>query len=266
MLAPRLLWAIEGVWPRLRHIGPWLVRSREFGPETYDTVLESKRILCSHVAIVSGRQYSDVLGYLHELDGDSGLKDYFRHAVEASSYRWSLDAAFQPGRRLAYYLLVRALRPALVVEAGSRHGHASLLVSRALQRNRLEGYPGDFLGIERDHSLDAFLWRQYPDRVGNIIHGDSSAVLAGLERSIDLFIHESSPQEPHCSQQIASLRPRLTPHSVVAVPWQIAQYMELAEQLGWAFIAHQDAPLKHWYAGSRFLVLFRERVPRSSAA
>jgi hypothetical protein len=47
-----------------------------------------------------------------------------------------------------WYATVRLLRPSLVVEAGVQEGLGTLVLLRALERNRLEGTPGRLISVD----------------------------------------------------------------------------------------------------------------------
>lgn len=257
LLPLRFFIAVQNVWHRMFPILPWLLRSREFGVETYRTTRLNQIALCSTLAVVTGKPASELRRYLDEIDSDVALHDYLRSVIRASQFRWSLDHEFGPGRRLAYYLLIRALRPRFVVEAGVKHGFGALLISRALARNREEGDVGEYLGLELQGKYDSFIWRNYPDRVGKIEYGDSASLIAELQAKIDCFIHETTSEPEHVIAQLSALLPRLSENSVIASPWLLPELIEYAEAHHKSFLVHQEDPDCHWYAGSKSIFVFR---------
>jgi hypothetical protein len=257
MIAPRLAFAIrDGVAAPLTAIFPWLVSSREIGNWTYDTTSENKLVLCSTISIVSGVDVDTVIGYCDELYGDDDLKEYLKSAVAASSEKWQMDPGFKPGRRLAYYLLARALKPKLVVEAGVDKGLTSILVSRALELNAREGRDGRYIGIEYSQTKPIDVYRRYPGQKGPIETGDSIAFLEKFKGAIDLFIHETLATAGHMRAQLAAVEDKMSPNGVIASGWTTAAGIDYALRKRLRVLVHKDEPVAHWHSGSRVLIIF----------
>ncbi len=92
----------------------------------------------------------DILaGYVEEADQDPELGSRLTGRL-----RWRLDVKHRPqlGNRLGWYVLIRALRPKLVVETGIYNGLGSLTLLRALERNRQEGTPGELISFDRNEA------------------------------------------------------------------------------------------------------------------
>ncbi len=105
--------------------------------------------------------------------------------------RLSIKRHNPPGNRLPWYLAVRALKPALVVESGILNGMGSLVLLRALAHNEMEGSPGRLVSF--DPVADAG-WL-VPERLrGNWErHAETTD---GLERTlagreVGVFVHDS---------------------------------------------------------------------------
>jgi hypothetical protein len=90
---------------------------------------------------------SQAAGYVQEAEQDGELRELLRERT-----RGRLDRRRTPlyGRRLGWYALVRALKPALIVETGIHDGLGSVLLLRALQRNRAQGAPGRLISVDVD--------------------------------------------------------------------------------------------------------------------
>jgi predicted O-methyltransferase YrrM len=101
---------------------------------------------------VTGIPLDTLSGYVSEADHDPELGERL-----ARRLRWRFDVKRRPqlGNRLGWYVLIRGLRPELVVETGIYNGLGSLTLLRALQHNRAEGAPGRLVSFDRS---DAAGW------------------------------------------------------------------------------------------------------------
>jgi hypothetical protein len=260
LILPRTVHALisAGVMKKAAAAVRWGLRCRDPGVRAYRTDKLNQYELCSVISFVSRRPLIEVLSYNREIQSDELLEKHIRNAVSQTPEKWSHDAEYQLGRRLAYYLLVRSLRPKFVVEAGVDRGLGALVISRALERNAAEGAGGDYLGIEADGGKEPFLYSRYPGKIGNVMRGDSATEIAKLKKKIDLFIHETCTEPKHVKEQIGAVRHALAGDGVIAVPWLLDDFIDFAMEDGRRFLTHKDQPLEHWYEGSRMVFLFRD--------
>ena len=250
MMVPRFFGALSVASRPLARIFPWLFRSREYGNFTYDTSEISRIGLCGMVAAISGRELATVTSYVNELIDNRMFAEHVKHEHELSERRWSSDSHFHPGRRLFYYLLVRALRPGFVVEAGVDKGLGGAIISEAIRRNGM----GDYLGIESNPLQDCSIYETFPEKVGSVVRGDSVAVLASMTRPIDLFIHDTTSESEHVRRQLSSLT--MAANGVIASGWPLREFVEYAISHGMRLLTHQEEPVGHWYSGSRLIAIY----------
>ncbi len=262
MVVPRAGLALKaaGIGPRLGAIARWAVTSREHVNFTYDTTRDSQRLLCAAIAEIAGCPTSEVVDHLDQLLADRDLIAHVETVSRSPASRHRVDPGFKPGRRIAFYLLARVLKPRFVVEAGVDRGLGALLISHALNMNAAEGFPGDYLGIEFDAEKPIPLYQGYPHRVGNITRGDSIAVVAALDRPIDLFIHDTTTEPAHVSAQLAAVAQKRSPHGVIASTWSMPQLTEFALRGGLGILTHQEEPVGHWFSGDRVAMVFPRRL------
>jgi hypothetical protein len=102
--------------------------------------------LAHWAANVAGCDVDQAMVYVAELDADYVLGDRVR-AATAGHWLWT-KASPPFGRRAGWYALVRAIRPALIVETGVHDGLGSLVLLRALERNIEEGHPGRLVSFD----------------------------------------------------------------------------------------------------------------------
>lgn len=113
--------------------------------ESYTYELADEPRLVGELAQVLGCAESELTRYAEETRTDPELNARLRRHM-----RWRSDTKrhLPLGHRLAWYLIVRARKPELVVETGIYKGLGSLVLLRALERNREDGFPGDLMSFD----------------------------------------------------------------------------------------------------------------------
>jgi Methyltransferase domain len=113
--------------------------------ESYSYELEDEVAFVRELADVFGEPRARLRRFAEETRQDPELNERL-----ARHNRWRFDVKRRPplGHRLAWYLAVRARRPAVVVETGIYRGLGSLVLLRALERNRQEGFPGELISFD----------------------------------------------------------------------------------------------------------------------
>jgi hypothetical protein len=115
--------------------------------ESYSYELTNQQEVLRGIAEVLGSTYEELAGYAAEIPGDPEFNDRL-----ARHLRWRVDVKHRPalGHRLGWYVIARALKPALIVETGIYNGLGSLTLLRALERNAREGASGELLSFDID--------------------------------------------------------------------------------------------------------------------
>jgi hypothetical protein len=126
--------------------------------ESYTYRVGNVDAMCAAVAEVTGIPVGRLTSFVAEAEADPELGERLARRV-----RWRLDVKRRPalGVRLGWYVLVRALRPSLVVETGIYNGLGSLALLRALERNRADGQPGELLSFDRSSEAGWMVDRSY---------------------------------------------------------------------------------------------------------
>lgn len=265
LVGPRAMMAHKAsrVAPQLGRVLAWSLRSRETANFTYETTHESKLLLAGIVAEITGRPLRAVIADVEELGRDRELAGHVAAAALAPDSRWHVDPGFLPGRRLAFYLLARSLKPARIVEAGVDKGLGAVLMSRALTLNAAEGHPGDYLGLELDAEKPITLYEGFPGRIGRIVRGDALALVRADRGPIDLFIHDTIAEAGHMTAMLEAVRPLMAPRGVVASTWTTPTLIEHAVGHGLELLTHQEETAGHWFPGDRVAFLYGYGVARA---
>ncbi len=175
----------SAVRARPRQALRYLLLDRETTNLTYDIANEDE--LAAFLAASLGRSMLEIESYLDEARDDAELASRLARRLRAHGER-NPEPRF--GRRLGWYVVVRCLQPALVVETGVHDGLGSALILRALELNAREGRPGRLSGFDLDPKSG---WLVEGVEGFELVVGDVrttlSPSLAG--REVGVFIHDS---------------------------------------------------------------------------
>ena len=184
----------------------WLFTSREHHNYTYDLTTLSRDHLAWFVAVTCDVPVATVRGYFAEIEGDDALRAHIERATAASARRGLADKKVRYARRIGWYAIVRARRPAHVVETGVDKGLGTCVLASALLRNAAEGDPGRVTSLdinpEAGYLASAAPWTEVVD----LVIGDSIASIGALDRPVDLFLHDSDHTIAHERREFAADR------------------------------------------------------------
>lgn len=176
----------------LRSRASYVLASPELGDFSYD--LHDHGFYANFLAGAFGAPASEYLGYLNEIAGDDVL---------ARDYREQRRASLTPRRpglaqRMLWYAIIRQSAPRLVVEAGAWYGLGSLVILRALERNREDNRarPGSLVSIDADPSQGWLVPPRFDsDPIYRHVAGYTTDVLEPLladSDGVDVFINDVS--------------------------------------------------------------------------
>jgi hypothetical protein len=111
---------------------------------TYE--LANQDELATWVAEVAAVPPAEVEPVFAEAEADAELR---ARVVRATAGHWWWSKRSPPfGKRIAWYALARLRRPQLVIETGVHDGLGSLILLRALERNRADGADGELVSFD----------------------------------------------------------------------------------------------------------------------
>ena len=206
--------------------------SREYSNFSYEITSTSRAGLCGMVAVIANTDIQSVVAFADELQSNTEMAEHVRSDHGESDRKWSSDPQFRPGRRLLYYLLVRALKPGFVVEAGVDKGLGAAIICEALHCNAAEGRDSDYLGIENNPLQRSSIYVRFPHKRGEIRRGNSPDVIRNLPCKIDLFVHETTSDPGHVRAQLEALQGHMAVQGVIASPCAPSQFAEYAANNG----------------------------------
>jgi predicted O-methyltransferase YrrM len=243
--------------PKLWQAASWVVMSREDTNYTYPLSSRSLGYLAHTVALVAGTSYETAYSYIAEARDDERLKNHVIRTIQQSRYRERSDERCEFGRRFGWYAFARTLKPRVIVETGIDKGLGSVLLCAALLRNREEGFPGHYYGIDINPAAGWLLAPPY-DELGKILYGDSVATLENLAASVDLFINDSDHSAEYEYREYKAIEPKLSASAVILgdnAHWT-DKLAVFSREAGRAFLYFQDEPENHWYPGDGMGISF----------
>jgi methyltransferase family protein len=188
--------------------------------------------------------------YLREPDTDPVFGDDWRRRMR---FRPNVKWKAQLANRLLWWGVVRCIRPRLVVECGVFNGLGSLVLLRALERNREEGDSGELISIDEDPTNG---WAVPPAlrRDWTTVAGLTSDVLEDClaGREVDLLIHDTvHSYENQMLEFSAALEHRSNPLVLIdSSGGRTPALEELCLARGGRYRHFQDLPQDHFYVGN----------------
>jgi hypothetical protein len=161
--------------------------------ESFSFEVDNEAELVRALARVLRCPSDELAGYAAELKGDPELHERLRRRVRLRPW---LKRRLPAGRRLAWYLVARQLKPALIVEAGIFDGLGSLVLLRALARNAEQDAPGELLSVDVDPYSGELVAPRLRGRWTRVI-GSTREVLepALAGRRVSMFLQDTPHTE-----------------------------------------------------------------------
>jgi predicted O-methyltransferase YrrM len=229
----------------------WLVTSREHHNYTYELTPLNLDHLAWFVATICDTPVGQVRGHLGEIAADEALREHIRSRTAASARRGLADREIRYARRVGWYAILRARKPAHVVETGVDKGLGTAVLAAALLRNAEEGQPGRVTAIDINPEAGYLVRDGRVSTVVDLVYADSVATLAGLDRPVDVFLHDSDHSVEHERREFAAVEAHLAPDALLLTDNVTATPVlsEYAAATGRRFLAFTERPAHHWYPG-----------------
>lgn len=253
LLPYRATIALQSVLGPVKKIFPWLFGSREYTSWTYHLTEDNIAEICNIAAMSTRCSIGEVLAFKDEFFHDAWLADYVKEQTLKSAYKAYSDPELKVGRRFLLYILVRIKKPKIIVEAGVDKGLGSVVMCRALQKNRKEGYSGRYFGVDVHAPQRAFLFSEAFEAEGVIVQSDSVEFLKAHAESIDFFLHETHSSPDHLQNTFDALWPKLSPLGCFCAPWVTSQLIDLLQPTA-QYFTFRENPKNHWFSGSRVTI------------
>jgi hypothetical protein len=215
---------------------------------TYEIANEDE--LIDFVAMGVGRPRAVIEGYVQEVRTDPELNGMLRRQL-----RRRLDRKHKPhfGRRLGWYAIARALKPAVIVETGIHDGLGSVLLLRALHTNALEGKEGRLLSFDVNPKAGWLVDERVDVRWHPVFESTFLALedaLKGLE--VGMIVHDSEHtyECEHFELMTAVSRAAPTLALVSDNAHATSSLRDVCGALGIQYRFFQERPRRHFYPGA----------------
>jgi len=196
---------------------------------------------------VTGGSTQEAAEWIFEIVEDEELRSFVSRAIASSPRRGLADREVRVGRRAGWYAVIRALKPAHVVETGTDKGLGSVVIAAALLRNGC----GHLTTIDINPASGYLIGGSYAEVTTRLL-GDSITAISGLEPGVGVFIHDSDHSAEHELHELRAIEPLLLPEARVLSDNAHAtdSLMEWALQTRRQFLYFQEVPDRHWYPGA----------------
>jgi predicted O-methyltransferase YrrM len=226
----------------------WAFRKTEDHNYYYHLTDENYLYLSHFLSTTFNRPLEEVRSYIEEIRGDQEIISTLESNFKANAK--FKDSVPGIGRRVAWYAIVRIMKPNLVVESGVYQGLGSLVISKALSKNQDSGVFGKYLGTDIDPSSGIFFKDEYR-AIGKIEIGDTIEILNREKTLIDIYICDSDHSQEYELKEYQNLATKMHNSSVVIsdnshVTQVLSDWSEIEKR---RFFYFSEKPLNHWYPG-----------------
>ena len=228
----------------------WLFRSNETTNFTYFLDDLSRQYLANFVSGIFGVSYETVISYFEEIEKDSNFQNHIKTHTLKSEQKYKADTEVRLGRRIAWYAIIRILKPKVVIETGIDKGLGSCLIANALLKNKAEGFPGNYYGTDINPKA-GFLFQPPYSETGKVLYGDSIQSLEKFDQTIDLFISDSDHSDLYEAKEYEVIREKMNQSGVIIGDnsFQSPSLFQFCKKYGYRFHYFQEKTKNHWYQG-----------------
>jgi hypothetical protein len=233
----------------LSRMAKWIFRDSEDSNFYYDLEPKNEQYLIQLISNITDVPSPQVEIYLDEIKGNVSLRNRIEKSLIASGYPQNIQVRF--GRRIGWYVLIRILKPKIIVETGIDHGIGLSVICEALQRNRMEGNVGQYFGTDINPLAGKLTSPEYQD-FSTILYGDSIKSLETLDETIDFFINDSDHSENYEMKEYEEIQEKLSRNAIILgdnshVTDKLSIFSKLNNR---QFYFFKEEPLNHWYPGA----------------
>lgn len=245
----RLILAFQYLLPSLSRSFSWALRKSEDSNFYYGLTDRNYRHLGHFVAGVTANSQSQIFDYMEELL----TSPKYAEAVEKfrSRNKDQSGTTMEPGRRLGWYALIRAVKPKVVLETGVHQGVGALAICLALEKNAAEGLGGSYVGTDINPKAGGLIAEQ-GFSFANVLIGDSIESINQLTEQVDIYISDSDHSAGYEFDELIAASNKLSTSAIVisdnAHATDVLEQWSISENRQFSFYA--EKPKSHWYPGA----------------
>jgi hypothetical protein len=257
--ANRFRWVTKFKVLRRNGPGPWagrplrMARYVLWDPEvdTFTYPIENLDELAERLAAVLDSPRDELAGYIEEALADPELGPGLTRDLGWRVLFTKRRPSF-PSHHLSAWGVIRACKPALVVETGILEGLGDRIMLRALARNAEEGHPGKLIAFDIMPGAGEALVPDHLNSAWEPIYEPTPAAIethvSGSE--VGLFLHDSVPEADHLRAELEAILPHMAPGGVLmSVHAWTGVLEEIAAHTGGRYETFTERPSDHFYGG-----------------
>lgn len=222
--------------------------SKEITTFNYSLTDINLQYLIQTVATITNSDYSKCRTYYDELIKNQTIESKIK-SVKIHNF----DSRLEYSGRILNYIVIRQLKPKLVVENGVEIGVNSLLMCEALKKNIEEGFPGEFIGVDINSNCGVLLnIEDYS--FAKLVVQDTIKFLMNFDKHIDYYFSDGCRISEYERKEFQALE-KLVDNSSIIVSNKCAFSNELSRfaiSKSRKFVTFKEDVLNHWYPGTMF--------------
>jgi hypothetical protein len=226
--------------------------SKEISSYNYSLTSYSLNNLIHTIATITKTKFSDCFLYYEEIINNQIIKD-----IIFSSKIKNYDSRFEFSGRIYSYIIIRLLKPKIIVENGVGIGLNSLLICEAINKNISEGHISKYYGIDINTGCcNLFKLSNY--NFAQIFFEDTIQFLSKFDKNIDFYISDGSRSSSYEELEFSVLSNLIDNKSIIVSNKGSfsTELSKLAIKFNRNYITFQENVLNHWYQGSVFCFLY----------
>lgn len=230
----------------------WMLMSNEDTNYTYDLTQKNLDELIKTIEIVFPEYpHKQISKLINEIIEDDKLKEQLQARISTSSFRAFADKKIKFSRRLGWYVVVKILKPKIIIETGVDKGMGAMLLCRALEINQKEGFNGKYYGTDIN-PIAGYLFDEPLTKHRTIVYGDSIDSLKKLNESIDLFINDSDHSASYEYQEYHTIKDKLSPRAIILGDNSHCtnKLLQFSFENNRNFLFFKEEPKNYWYPGA----------------
>ena len=235
----------------------WAFTSNEDTNFTYELTDKNNLELLKTIELCFNVSFDKLMKYLDEILTDEHFKTSIRNKIENSDFKTFADRHVSFSRRVGWYIIARVLKPKVLIETGVDKGLGSVVLCSALLRNKEEGFPGRYYGIDINPKAGYLLDQNY-NSIGEILYEDSIDYLKKFDKKIDLFINDSDHSATHEHMEYQIIKNKLSTNAFILGDNSHVtdELLKFSIENGRSFILFKEEPKDHWYPGASIGISF----------
>ena len=222
--------------------------SKQLSSFNYSLTLNNIDYLIHLIAIITNRKHFEISIYFKELFNNKVLNNSLKPFIENK-----FNNNFEYNGRIINYLIIRAIKPKIIIENGVERGINALLMCEALNCNIQEGYYGKYIGVDINPDC-GILIKNNNYNFATLVIEDTIQFLSKINYDVDFYFSDGDRSIDYEFHEFNALEKHINEHSII-----ISNKCSFSNSLSnfalkksRSFITFKEDVLNHWYPGTLF--------------